>query len=223
LNREAEFDRAVDAPFFHRSQTGQCDENTQAHRERCSVETIYAQALQIINARGVSALTYRALAGDLKMSTRTLRKRIGKRDRLIRRTVEHHVGTLTVDVDQRGSWQNAIQKWCRDLHVQLIACPRITELMVDSDSRLLDQQIGNLAEYTVQQGIPFDIARHCCTSLARMTMNDAIARCRRSATAVERVQPSVEDQPFDTVRWVVAGIRAELTQGTDDHTIRVPS
>jgi AcrR family transcriptional regulator len=224
LNFEAEFDRAVDALFSHRPQGGgRCSENTQPHRDQCSIESIYAGALQIINERGVAALTYRALAGDLKMSTRTLRKRVGKRDRLMRRTVEHHVGTHTVDVHQRGSWQTAIQKWCSDLYVQLVACPHITELMVDSDSRLLDQQIRNLAEYTVQQGIPFDVARQCCTSLARMTMNDAIARCRRRATAVERVEPSIEDQPFDTVRWVVAGVRAELAQAADDHTTRVPS
>lgn len=50
--------------------------------------------------------------------------------------------------------------------------------MIDSDCHLLDQQVLNLAEAVAREEIPVDTASHYCRELARITSNDAIARCR---------------------------------------------
>jgi AcrR family transcriptional regulator len=58
-----------------------------------SAEAILGRAREIIDAEGVQALNVRRVAGDLKISTRTLYKRIGNRDRLIRVVVERQFCT----------------------------------------------------------------------------------------------------------------------------------
>lgn len=74
LNFEAEFDRVADAFLAG------CRGNARAvptvdlaasDRQRNATDRIYARALEIIDVSGVGALNFRALAHDLKMSTRT--------------------------------------------------------------------------------------------------------------------------------------------------------
>lgn len=215
LNFEAEFDRVVGAFLPNRAHASHHER--MGDREKSGVEAIYRRALEIIDADGVSALTFRKLADDLKMSTRTIRKRVGHRDGLIRAAIEQFASALTVEVSLTGPWERAVQRWCSDLYEQLMARPRITELLLDADGQLIDQQIRTIAEYAVHEDIPFDVAYQCCGSLARMTINDAVARSRG---AVRDREPSARSEAvgphFDTVRWVVAGVRAELAVGSPD-------
>jgi hypothetical protein len=63
-----------------------------------SAEVICGRARGIIDAEDAQALSVQSAAGELKLSTRTLYKRIGNRDRLIRVGVERHFSTLRPDV-----------------------------------------------------------------------------------------------------------------------------
>lgn len=207
LNFEAEFDRVVGA--FLPNRVHSVRRECSVDRDRSVTEFIYVQALEIIDAHGVSALTFRKLADDLKMSTRTLRKRVGSRDGLIRAAVEQYAGGLSVEVGLMGLWEHTVQRWCSDLYAQLMARPRITGLMIDADARLIDQQVRAIAEYALHDGIPFGVAYQCCKSLARLTINDAVARSRGGVPDGEPSGRSeIEEPPLDTVRWVVAGVLA---------------
>lgn len=208
LNFEAEFDRVVSAFLPNRGHGSRHDCTPVG--ETSGAEPIYRRALEIIDAHGVSVLTFRKLADDLKMSTRTIRKRVGYRDKLIRAAVEQYAGALMVDSGLAGPWEVAVQSWCSDLHGQLMDHPRITELMVDTDGELIDRQVRRIADYAVGESIPFDVAYQCCKSLARLTINDAVARSRGGATGGEPSTHAGADAPLsDTIRWVVAGVRVE--------------
>jgi AcrR family transcriptional regulator len=52
----------------------------------------------LLDAEGARAVTVRRLAADLKISTRTLDKRIGNRDNLIRTVVELHFAKLNLNL-----------------------------------------------------------------------------------------------------------------------------
>jgi AcrR family transcriptional regulator len=215
LNFEAEFDCVVSA-FLPNRVYGNRHECT-VDGETSGTEPIYRRVLEIIDAHGVAGLTFRKLADDLKMSTRTIRKRVGHRDRLIRAAVEQYASALTVDSALAGGWELAVQGWCSDLHGQLMGRPRITELMVDTDGELIDQQVRRIADYAVHEGIPFDVAYQCCKSLVRLTINDAVARSRGGAAGGEPSAHTGADAPLaDTVRWVVAGVRVESAVGGPD-------
>lgn len=221
LNFEAEFDRVVGAFLPNRVHPASSESSVDG--AKACAESIYLRALEIIDAQGVSTLTFRKLAEDLKMSTRTIRKRVGSRERLIRAAIEHYAGTITVSADLTGLWEQAVQEWCQNLYGQLMERPRITELMIDADGRLIDRQVSGIVGYAVRAGIPFDIAHQCCSSLARLTVNEAIARSRGGAVGGElSAQSTGEGQLFDTVRWVVAGVRAESAVDSSAGTRREP-
>jgi len=212
LNFEAEFDRVVGAFLPDRVQASH---HCTVDREISSAQAIYQHALEIIDAHGESGLTFRKLADDLKMSTRTIRKHVGNRERLIRAAVEQYAGTLAVELRLTGPWQHAVQRWCSDLYGQLMARPRISELMFDTHGQLIDGQVRTLAEYAVHEGIPLEVAYRCCKSLTRMTINDAVARSRGGLTDEEpSSRAEIEGPPLDTVRWVVAGVLAEFAVGS---------
>ncbi|WP_319458317.1 hypothetical protein [Mycobacterium sp. RTGN4] len=61
-----------------------------ARKPGAPVEAIYDRAHEIIDTAGPEALTARGLAADLKISTRTLYKRIGNRADLIRAVAERY-------------------------------------------------------------------------------------------------------------------------------------
>ena len=208
LNFEAEFDRVVGA--FLPNRVHDNDGANSVDGDRSGTEFIYRRALEIIDTHGISALTFRKLAADLTMSTRTLRKRVGSRDNLIRAAIGQYAGSITVAIRRTGPWEEAAQLWCADLYRQLMARRRITELMTDSDSLRLDRQIGRIAEYAVRQGVPRELAVQCCRSLARVTINDAVLRSRSGESdAASAGRFEAEAAYSDAVRWVIAGVRTE--------------
>jgi hypothetical protein len=77
----------------------------------------------------VQALTVRRLAADIKISTRTLYKRILNRDNLIRKIVELHFSELNLVVRECDSWESTALGWCVGLHTALCAHPHLTDLI----------------------------------------------------------------------------------------------
>ena len=154
-----------------------CQENP-AERARKSTESICACALVISDARGVSALTDRKLASDLKMSTRTLRRQVGSRDKLFRAVVEHHIGALTVDEAESECWEDAVQRRCRNLYELLISHARIAALMVDSDIGPYSRSLRRGVQYSQQIRSPRTMSRLTGTVPCN---GSATFRCREGA------------------------------------------
>jgi AcrR family transcriptional regulator len=181
-----------------------------------SAETIYEHALVLLDDEGARAVTVRRLAADLKISTRTLYKRIGNRDNLIRNVVELHFAKLNLSFHECGSWESTALNWCLGLHGTLCAHPHITDLMTDDDVLILGDDVKALTKATVQEGISRDTAAECCLALANVTINDAIreVRARRNSNGALRADvraPGSSRSFRESVRLILAGVRAEAS------------
>jgi AcrR family transcriptional regulator len=187
-----------------------------------SAETIYEHTLVLLDAEGARAVTVRRLAADLKISTRTLYKRIGNRDNLIRNVVELHFAKLNLNFRECGSWESTASNWCLGLHGTLCAHPHLTDLMTDDDVLILGDYVHALAKATVQEGVSRDTAAECCLALANVTINDAIRQVRAARHPNGGPQADVRapgsSRSFsESVRLILAGVRAEAS---DRHRIQ---
>lgn len=148
---------------------------------KCRAEAIYQHALVLLDAEGAQALTVRRLAVGLKISTRTLYKRIGNQDKLIRKVVELHFSTLCLEFCEGDTWESTAWNWCNGLRVALCAHPHFTELMTDGDALLLSDYVDALMQAARGEGVPPDTVVECCRSLVDVTINDAIGEVRAVA------------------------------------------
>ncbi len=161
-------------------------------------------------------MTVRRLAADLKISTRTLYKRIGNRDNLIRNVVELHLAKLNLNFRECGSWESTASNWCLGLHGTLCAHPHLTDLMTDDDVLILGDYVHALIKATVQEGISQDTAAECCLALANVTISDAIREVR--ATRHSSGAPQADSKALassrsfrESVRLILTGVRAEAS------------
>ena len=155
----------------------------------------------------------RRLAADLRISTRTLYKRIGSRGKLIRTVVGRHFSTLRLNMRTYDSWDSTALNWCMALHEALRAHPHVTELISDDDSNHLLEYVGELIEVTVQEGIPRTVATKCCRSLVNLTISDAIMEIRASrgpnpSSKTAPTTPSIARDFPEAARLILAGTRA---------------
>jgi AcrR family transcriptional regulator len=171
-----------------------------------SAETIYDRAREIIDREGSEALNVRRLAADLKISTRTLYKRIGHRENLVRHVVARHFASIRnvlKAVDSNNDWQEFAVEWCASLHEALMVRPRVTALMADSDRDGLRDGTGALVEAAVQAGIPRELARQRCNALVDLTIGQALVDERTQRTS----QSSASAGVVTMLEWVLAGVR----------------
>jgi AcrR family transcriptional regulator len=204
---EADFDRFVVA-MMPMARAGK----RRGPQPSISAETIYEYALALLDAEGPRAVTVRRLAADLKISTRTLYKRISNRDNLIRNVVKLHFSKFNPDFREGGSWESTAWNWCVGLHTELCAHPHLTDLMTDQDVLVLGDYVDALVNTTVAQGISRSIAAGCCR--VNVTIIDALRQVH--ATRNSESSPSAGTSPLtsarevhDTVRWILAAVRAE--------------
>lgn len=208
---QAEFDRFVTGLLGATERPGIRPRET-AGPPSIDAETIHRHALDILDREGAQALTLRRMADDLKISTRTLYKRIGNRDSLIRRAVEVHYHQIDLDLQPYGAWDATAQRWCRRIYLVLRAHPYVTLLSVDECSQLVDTCAAALTQIAIGQGIPTAIATACCTALINVAVNAAIRKCS-SPTASEVENPEVITDDFNRnvsaiIDWILAGICA---------------
>jgi AcrR family transcriptional regulator len=97
-------------------------------------------------------VTVRRLTADLKISTRTLYKRIRNQDNLIRSIVELHVSKLSLVLREDDSWESTALNRCVGLHAALCAHPHLTDLMTDEDVLV----IGDYVEYALTASLRLD-------------------------------------------------------------------
>ena len=146
----------------------------------------------------------RRLAADLKISTRTLYKRISNHDNMIRKVVELHFAKLRLELRPCGAWESTAMNWCMELHKALTDHPHLTQLLADDETPSVEDYMNQLLEATLGEGISRNTATACVRSLANVTINDAIRRVRSGRAA--RDAPSGNFS--ETVEWILAGVRA---------------
>lgn len=154
-------------------------------------EAVYDHALRVLDGDGLGSLTIRRLASDLKISTRTLYKRIGGHDQLIRNVVALHLSRLNPPIHHRDSWQTTLTDWCMNLHHQMIAHPHPTSLLTQHDHVRLSPRIQRLAEVVTRQGLSDDRAHDLCRWSTQVAFNAAIVAARS-----ERGIASRSDSPI---------------------------
>ncbi|MCZ8381113.1 helix-turn-helix domain containing protein [Mycobacterium sp. CPCC 205372] len=90
-----------------------------------TAQFIYEYALELVDCEGIEALTVRRLAAELKISTRTLYKRIGSRKDMIDELVGLYSSRLSFVFQPHGTWEDSIWAWCLQLHQALTARPHL--------------------------------------------------------------------------------------------------
>jgi AcrR family transcriptional regulator len=178
------------------------------------VEVIHERALALLDAEGSEALTTRRLAAELKISTRTLYQQVGSREQLIRTLVARHFSRLRLDFHEYADWETTALKWCLALHEALRAHPFLTELMTIDDRQAVMDYIAELTKATLKEGIPRQLALECSRALVNLTINHTVMEVRamreprlsRDTLAESR---RIEKNFPMSVRWILAGVRAE--------------
>jgi AcrR family transcriptional regulator len=157
---EAEFDRFVAALIPAANQAhGRSTASAGGRRgpkPSISAEAIYQRALELVDGEGVRALTVRRLTADLKISTRTLYKRILNQNNLIRNIVELHVSKLSLVLREDDSWESTALNWCDGLHAALCAHPHLTDLMTDEGVLVIGDYVDRLIEYALTASLRLD-------------------------------------------------------------------
>lgn len=178
-----------------------------------TAQFIYEYALELVDCEGAGALTVRRLAAELKISTRTLYKRIGSRTNMIRELVDLHWSRLDLDFQPVGTWEDTIWAWCLQVHQALTARPHLTLMAQGRRPVAVAPYVEALIEATVREGLSSAVAAECCWSLADLTVNDAIGVAREMTLGVapQAMWSSVDPSKTtaDAIKWILRGIGAQ--------------
>ena len=208
LSVEEEFDRfAADLLGERRPVVG-----SRGPLPSITAQFIYEYGLELVDCEGIDALTVRRLAADLKISTRTLYKRIGSRTRMIRELIALHLSRLDLDVHPAGTWEDTIWAWCLQLHQALTARPHLTAMSQGWTLAVVASHVDTLIEATARGGVSKDVAAECCWSVADVTINDAVGAAHEMTrqNAPRTVGSSVEPSKTaaDAIKWILRGVAA---------------
>ncbi len=179
------------------------------------VEAIYERALDLLDAEGSGALTTRRLAGDLRISTRTLYQQAGSREELIRALVARHFSALRLEFHEGDDWESTALLWCLGLRDALYAHPHLTGLMTVDDRVSIMEYVDQLVEATLREGIPKEIAIECCRTLVNLTINHSVMAVRglhEPKLSREVEADRIEDNFVMTVGWILTGVRADAAR-----------
>ncbi|WAC57107.1 TetR/AcrR family transcriptional regulator [Gordonia sp. SL306] len=187
------------------------------------VETIYERALVLLDEEGDSALSTRRLAADLRISTRTLYQQVGNRENLIRTLVARHLSRLRLEFHEHGDWETTALQWCLGLHDALRAHPHLTELMTIDDGDAVMEYVSELVAATRKEGFDPPLADECCRALVGLTINHTIMEVRgMHDTKLSERDPGsaakTEASFVQSIRWILAGVRAEVTSARPTST-----
>jgi AcrR family transcriptional regulator len=178
------------------------------------VEVIYERPLALLDAEGSKAFTTRRLAAELRISTATLYQQVGSREELIWALVARHLSQLKLDFHERDDWESTGLHWCMALHDALHAHPYLTELMTVDDGNAVMSFVDELVNATLREGFPKKLTVECCRALVNVTINHSIIEVRglhqpKLSTTSAAESARIEENFLMTVRWILAGVRAE--------------
>lgn len=177
-------------------------------------EVIYASALELLDSEGSSGLQARRLAAHLGISTRTLYQQVGGREELTRVLVARHFSRMRLEFKRYATWESTAYHWCMALHESLRAHPHLTEVMTIADREAIVDYVNALVKATVEEGFSRRIAVECGRSLVNVTINHAVTEVHalrgiRQSTVTPQQTANLEKNFPQTVRWIIAGVRAQ--------------
>jgi AcrR family transcriptional regulator len=198
------------------SKDGRSGPGSRGPQPSISAQFIYEYAVELVAREGVDALTVRRLAAELKISTRTLYKRIGSRTNMIRELINLHAARLQLGFQPRDTWEDTTWSWCLQLHQALTAQPHLTHMSQGRTLAAVTSYVNALIEATVREGISQDVAAECWGSLADLTINDALGAARKAV--VDKSVPHAAGRSVDlskttadAIKWILLGVRTEAS------------
>jgi AcrR family transcriptional regulator len=183
-----------------------------------AAQFIYEYALELVDWQGIEALTMRRLAAELKISTRTLYKRIGSRADMIDELVGLYSSRLHLDFQPHGAWEDSIWAWCLQLHQALTARPHLILMAQGRTPVEFGSHVKALVDAIAAQSVPHGVAVETCWSLADLMVTDAMGAVREmtsgdaSAAVWSSVQPS--QCTADAIKWILRGVGAASGSST---------
>jgi AcrR family transcriptional regulator len=190
-------------------------------------EVIYTRALALLDAEGAEALNARRLAADLRISTRTLYQQAGNREQLVRALVARHFSQLRLEFHEYDDWDTTAFHWCMMFHDTLRAHPFLTELMTIEDRHAVEEYVNDLVKAALREGVPRRLAIEWCRTLVNVTINHTIVEVRALREPEHSAETAAETAKIEknfpmTIRWLLAGFRAEAKAGTTAGKSRTP-
>ncbi|MEM9255113.1 MAG: TetR/AcrR family transcriptional regulator C-terminal domain-containing protein [Pseudomonadota bacterium] len=177
-----------------------------------SAETIYEAALSLLDSGGSDALTARNLATALRCSTRTLYQQVGKRDQLIEQLLAYHLQNLKLNFQAKSSWQQSAARWAGDLRKALLTHPNLYRLMTTAHRAPVAAYADELYKVLIRAGFEGATALRACRAFTHVSIDLTLSELHASRDAPARTPQRRVPQEFaDTVRWLIAGLEAELT------------
>ncbi|NED61011.1 hypothetical protein G3I15_08755, partial [Streptomyces sp. SID10244] len=157
-------------------------------------------------------------------STRTLYQQVGNRENLIRALVARHLARLRLDFHEHEDWETTALQWCLGLHEALRAHPHLTELMTIDDGDVIMDYVNELVAASLAEGFAPTLADECCRALVGLTINHTIMEVRamhdvRLAVRDPESTSKTETNFVQSIRWILAGVRAEAAQTPSPRTI----
>ena len=192
---------------------------TRGPQPRITADHICRRALELVERDGLEALTLRNLAAELRVSTRTLYKRIHNRAALIRVMTDTHLARLDPQCPPSGTWEEMIWSWCGQLHHALVAHPHLTSMTQDRILAAIGSQVNTLIDGVVGRGVPSAAAAECCWSVADLTIHDA-ATVARSVIAGDpacgRLPSTPSKTSADAIKWILRGVGTQTGSAAID-------
>ncbi|BBX63309.1 hypothetical protein MSAS_24830 [Mycobacterium saskatchewanense] len=179
-----------------------------------SAEKIYASALELLDTEGPSGLQARRLSAHLGISTRTLYQQVGNREELTRALVARHFARIGLQFKPYSTWDSTAYRWCMALHESLRAHPHLTEVMTIADREVIVDYVNALIKATVQEGFSRRIAVEFARTLLNVTINHSVTEVHALRGITEKTVThqqivNLEKNFPQTVRWIIAGVRAQ--------------
>lgn len=102
-------------------------------RPKMPFERIVSGALEIVDANGADALTFRSLAKHLDSSTATLYRHVASRAELLGHVVDHVIGEIEVstEVPDDEDWSQACERFATGLFGALAGHPNAAPLLIE--------------------------------------------------------------------------------------------
>jgi AcrR family transcriptional regulator len=161
-----------------------------------SAGDVFAYAAGVLDAEGLESVTLRRVAADLKISTRTLYKRIGNHENMIRGAVVAYCESLEFACLFEGAWRATAASCCAALYDELIAHPNLTRLITCSAEQTFADAVEHLTRVAVADGAPQRLARECSQSLVTTCVHAAVvasgSRYSDRATPANALRATVE-------------------------------
>jgi len=160
-------------------------------RPPIALELIISTALEMIDAQGPDAFSFRALAQRLSSGTATLYRHVSDKSELFALVIEHVLSSVEVPELENSTWDEQCEALMRAIYDQLAAHPGVSTALVTHFPN--DHHAASLRErlFTalLDGGFTADVAATGGATLARYTLGFAIQSGLELSSAPEAPTP----------------------------------